>query len=426
MKRLFVFCMMAMVASVIQAQTASRHERSEFSFKNSKVKNADGEISHVKVGAYVGNQLVKEYSFELPAPVPEDMAEHIGTFSEEDLNFDGYPDVNIYLGYMGGFANNTWHEALLWDQQQRCFVEAEDFSGIGEPMRNPETKSISTVLSAGPDHRVSTYYRWKGNTLVKYFENTWAIEDDEYVNFDGLLNYPCHRFDAMLDGRIPVNIVFQRTDDDVVAGYIYYPKAKNPAPIMIAGSVTPYEGTDYYHMYEYQSDGIISGEIAIEYKMEDEWKEVMSGTWKNPKTQKELQMSNLTYSCEMPKWFTQSLLTPEDPGNIGKEYSFQQWDQNYQSMMGGHITFRAAGKNKVHFDCGNVRHNIAEGSSEAGRPAELKGNRFEYRDVNECGYGFSATFYPRFVVLNTITDNESLECFGMGAAFDGIYIKVKQ
>ena len=425
MKRLFVFCMMAIVVGVVQAQT-TRHERSEFSFKNTKVKNADGEISHVKMGAYVSNQLVKEYTFELPAPVPEDMADLIGTVSEEDLNFDGYPDVNVYLGYMGGFANNTWHEALLWDQLQRCFVEAEDFSGIGEPMCDSEKQYISTVLSAGPDHRVSSYYRWKGNKLVKYFENTWAIEDDEYVNFDGLLNYPCHRFDAMLDGRIPVNIVFQRTDDDVVAGYIFYPKAKNPAPIMIAGIVTQYEGTDYYHMYEYQSDGIISGEIAIEYKMEDEWKEVMSGTWKNPKTQKELVMNNLTYSREMPKWFTQSLLTPEDPGNIGKEYSFQKWDQNYQSMMGGHITFRAAGKNKVHFECGNVRHNIAEGGSETGRPAELKGNRFEYRDVNECGYGFSATFYPRFVVLNTITDNESLECFGMGAAFDGIYIKVKQ
>jgi hypothetical protein len=30
------------------------------------------------------------------------------------------------------------------------------------------------------------------------------------------------------------------------------------------------------------------------------------------------------------------------------------------------------------------------------------------------------------VVLNTISDNESLDCFGAFSSFDGIYIKVKQ
>lgn len=409
----------------VQAQTAGSRERNAFSFKNSKVKNAEGEISHVKVGAYVGNQLIKEFTFELPVAVSEEMAEHLGTVSEEDLNFDGYPDADIYLGYMGGFANNTYHEALLWDQKNRRFIETEGFSGIGEPQCDAEKKCIQTVLSSGPDHRVTTYYRWQGNKLVEYFEDQWAMEDEEYVDYSSLLNYPCHRFDAMLDGRIPVNIVFQRTEEGTVGGYIYYPKAKNPAPILVAGSVQQYEGTDFYHLDEYQADGTISGFININYK-KVEWEEVMKGTWTNPKTQKDLAMSNITYSRVMPKWFTKSLLTPEDPGNIGKEYSFQQWDQNYQSMMGGHITFRAAGKNKVHFDCSNVRHNIATGKSENGRPAELKGNKFEYRNVNECGYGFKATFYPQFVVLKTITDRETLDCFGMGAAFDGIYIKVKQ
>ena len=73
-----------------------------------------------------------------------------------------------------------------------------------------------------------------------------------------------------------------------------------------------------------------------------------------------------------------------------------------------------------------VRHNIAEGQSDPDRPALLRGNMFEYNDVNECGYGFRATFYTRFAFLETITGNESLGCFGMGASFDGVYIKVKQ
>jgi len=80
----------------------------------------------------------------------------------------------------------------------------------------------------------------------------------------------------------------------------------------------------------------------------------------------------------------------------------------------------------VHFECANVVRNIAEGKSEEGRPAVLNGNVFEYRDVNECGYGFKATFYPKFVVLDSVTEGETLDCFGVWSSFTGIYIKVKQ
>ena len=404
--------------------SATAQERGDFTFKTTKVTNGDGELSHVKVGAYVGKKLILEKTYEMVPALSEGLAQHVGTISEEDLNFDGYPDVDIYLGYMGGFANNTWHEALLWDQKQHGFVEAEGYN-IGEPMTVPEKKYIYNVLSAGPDHRVSTYYRWKGNKLQEYFCNTWAIEDDDYVNFEGLLNYPCYRFDAKLDGRIPVNIVFQRTDDDILAGYIYYPKAKTPAPIMIVGSVVQYGDKLYYHLDEYQPDGIITGNIHLETPVEYDYFSKMEGTWTNPKTEKQMQMADLHYSQEMPTWFTESMLTPEDPGNIGREYSFQQWNPNYQDMMGGHISFRAAGKNKVHFECCNVRHNIAEGRSDDGRPAVLKGNMFEYYD-SDCDYGFRATFFPRFVVLETVTKASSYDCFGAGATFDGVYIKIKQ
>ena len=423
-RKLLFFVLALLPATMAMAQ--SDPERSDFTFKSSKVLDANGEVSHVKVGAYIGKKLVKEMTYEIFPPLSVEVAEHVGAVSEADLNFDGYPDADIYLGYWGGFANNTQHEALLWDQTEHCFVEADGYSGIGEPVVDEERQCILTTLSAGPDHRVTTYYKWQANKLIEYLSNTWVIEGDDYVSFDGVMNYPCYRFDARLDGRIPVNIVFQRSDEDIVAGYIYYPKAKTPAPIMIMGSVTSYNGTDHYALYEYQADGIITGNIHIAMSVDPNTEEKLQGTWTNPKTRKEMVMQDLYFNHEAPRWFTQSLLTPEDPGNIGREYSFQEWNLGAEDYMGGHITFRAAGKNKVHFECGNVRHNIAEGRSDNDRPAQLKGNVFEYRDVNECGYGFRATFFPRFVVLETITPYSSLDCFGAGAAFDGVYIKVKQ
>lgn len=306
-------------ATGIQAQP--QYERKDFTFKTTKVKNADGDISEVTFGTYAKGKLVKEYTFELSAPLSEDMAELIGTYYEEDLNFDGYPDVDVYMGYYGGFANNTQHEALLWDQQHHCFVYPEGYAGIGEPMLDAEKKCITTTLSEGPDKRVTSYYRWQGHQLQLYLEDVWLIEgtDDDYVSFDDMLNLPLQRYNAKLDGRISVIIAFQKNDDNKVAGYIYYPKAKTPAPIMITGSVTQQDGADYYSLNEYQPDGTVSGYIRLQHQLVDGWNHKVEGTWTNPKTHKEMKITDAFYSQVCPKWFTKSLFAPGNPGNIGRK-----------------------------------------------------------------------------------------------------------
>ena len=414
------------VAVGAQAQGIGKYKRNDFSFKSTKVKNAEGELTHVKVGAYVGNKLVDEFTIELGGVPMETTADAVGTISETDLNNDGIPDVNIYLGYYGGHPNDVYYEALIWDSELGRFLQADGYKELAEPMVDDQTHLIYTNLRDGPEKRVMDYYGWQRNKIRHLRSETFAIEDGGSTDFSGLLDFPCSRIDAKLDGRIPVIIVFQENNDDNAAGYIYYPKAKNPAPIMVAGYVTHGKDGDFYSLNEYQADGIITGTIVIQQQLVDGWDHQVTGTWTNPKTQKELKLADVKFSREMPDWFNKSLLAPEDPGNIGREYSFQRWRQGYDAYMGGHISFRAAGKNKVYFECGNVINNIAEGRSDDGRPAVLKGNRFEYREVNECHYGFSATFFPRFVILKTITDYETLGCFGAHSAFDGVYIKIKQ
>ena len=414
------------VAVGAQAQGVGKYKRNDFSFKSTKVKNAEGELTHVKVGAYVGNKLVDEFTIELGGVPMETTADAVGTISEADLNNDGIPDVNIYLGYYGGHPNDVYYEALIWDSELGRFLQADGYKELAEPMVDDQTHLIYTNLRDGPEKRVMDYYGWQRNKIRHLRSETFAIEDGGSTDFSGLLDFPCSRIDAKLDGRIPVIIVFQENNDDNAAGYIYYPKAKNPAPIMVAGYVTHGKDGDFYSLNEYQADGIITGTIVLQQQLVDGWDHQVTGTWTNPKTQKELKLADVKFSREMPDWFNKSLLAPEDPGNIGREYSFQRWRQGYDAYMGGHITFRAAGKNKVYFECGNVINNIAEGRSDDGRPAVLKGNRFEYREVNECHYGFSATFFPRFVILKTITDYETLSCFGAHSAFDGVYIKIKQ
>ena len=293
---LVVFCLCFFVS----AKAQNKYERKDYTFKVTKETNSSGEVDKVSLFAYVGKQLVKKYTFEVLSPVPKDLAEIIGSISENDINFDGYPDIDIYLGNIGGGANNTQHEAMLWNQKKHCFEVPEGYSGIGEPQFDGEKKIIFTTLSAGPDARVTTYYRWQGSTLCEYLSDTWKIDDDKVVDFSGMLNLPLQRLDAKLNGRIPVIIAFQKDAEGIVAGYIYYPRAKNPAPIMIKGVFD----RGIYDLSERQPDGSTTGYICLKCDENMNW----SGSWANPTTHKELKLTDIYFSHEVPKWFTKSLL----------------------------------------------------------------------------------------------------------------------
>lgn len=236
-------------------------------------------------------------------------------------------------------------------------------------------------------------------------------------------NEPEYVFKGTLNGKIAVELTLESGKNNVVAGYIYYPRAKNPAPILVVGELRWEDPYNMVYIKEYQPDGTISGRMYMKFSEVEGDYEFVEGTWTNPKTEAELPM-RLRSVFQKPSWYVETPLKPEDPGNIGREYGYTFWNNNYKSMMGGNVTFKAAGKNKVHFEVSNCPQNIAEGGSEPGRPAVLNGNEFEYREVNECHYGFRATFYKRFVVLETIAGTDQLSnCFGMGVAFDGVYIR---
>ena len=311
--KLLLLWLLCVACVPVQAQGHRPYERGDFTFKTTKIKDANGEYAQVKVGAYVGNDLIRERTYEMVPTSSESVAEHLGRVSEEDINFDGYPDVDIYLGYMGGFANNIYHEGWLWDQTSHSFVDAEGYGGIGDPVCDSEKKYICTILSNGPNHRVTTYYRWQGHRLQEYLTNTWAIDSDDYEDFSGLLNAPCYRFDAKLDGRIPVNVVFQKNEAGILAGYIYYPRAKRPAPILIRGSVSQHDGTDHFQLTEYMPDGHVTGEISLRVKLDEYYYgRTVEGEWTNPETKTPMTMQGLRFSREMPKWFTKSVL-PSEP-----------------------------------------------------------------------------------------------------------------
>lgn len=235
-----------------------------------------------------------------------------------------------------------------------------------------------------------------------------------------------YSFEGVLGEKIPFKIKFCVNHDEIAVGEIYYPKASHPAPILIVGTLRE-DGS--YRMNEYQADGTVTGCMIIKIAGEDtaDGPYIERGSWMNPQTFKEFKMNKTRFNNESVD--VGRYLDYEDPQNIGREYAYHIWNPLFKRMGGGKVKFRGAGVHKIHFEVENSPRNTAEGASDPDRPAQLGDNTYDYFDyynVNDCGYGFHASFFKRFVVLKTLTPSESTRCFGMGASFDGVYIKVKQ
>lgn len=241
-------------------------------------------------------------------------------------------------------------------------------------------------------------------------------------------------FSGKMDGKISVIIAFDYHVDNEhrPAGYIYYPKAKNPAPILIVGNYLQEDSVFVFE--EYQPDGTISG--TLYFKVDGfEYADgpfIAEGEWSNSKTGKSFSLNGLrSYdyyhgASYAPEWFDHPAFHRADPAHVGKHYCYKQWNDGYNSYMGGDVTFRAAGKDKVHFDISNCPGNIAEGKSTPGRPAVLQEGYFKYDNVNECGYGFECRLYDKYLIITSTTDTETYGCFGAFTTFEGVYVKVEE
>ena len=126
-------------------------------------------------------------------------------------------------------------------------------------------------------------------------------------------DYEHHVFKGMLNGKIAVEIAFQTAYNDgdwLTAGYIYYPKAKSPAPILIVGTgldVDPKlpasENLERLRFEEFQDDGSITGRFELMYYEVEGDFHFYKGSWTNPATGKSLPMTGMTESFSLPDWY---------------------------------------------------------------------------------------------------------------------------
>ena len=150
-----------------------------------------------------------------------------------------------------------------------------------------------------------------------------------------------HIFVGTMNGKIPVEVAWQSNLDGRMAGYIYYPNASKPAPILIVGHygrVNPKERNSEYlnrvDFTEYQKDGSITGRFTLVFTEVEGDYEFVRGEWTNPTTGKKLPMK-MQSRFELPSWFvvTPNALTLPDRSAYTFHHSFTKDDNGWLQQI---------------------------------------------------------------------------------------------
>ena len=141
----------------------------------------------------------------------------------------------------------------------------------------------------------------------------------------GLCAQVAYVFKGKLNGKIAVEIAYEEMGDRN-AGYIYYPNAKNPAPILIAGtsknrSVKGNNNHYFITANEYQADGSITGKLDLHITEVESDVTFIDGRWTNPATGKSMALTNVMVLYDLPAWYPGTPKALTAPGR--KDYTFK-------------------------------------------------------------------------------------------------------
>lgn len=146
-----------------------------------------------------------------------------------------------------------------------------------------------------------------------------------------------HAFKAMLNGKIAIEVAFQTTNDDgnwQTAGYIYYPKAKSPAPILIVDNwngETPAVSEDdnvfNRRFMEFQTDGENTGMLYLTYAEVEGDFQILKGYWKHPTTGKVMHLTNIEDMREFPTWWPGSPEVSSNPDRTAWKFLYKLEDK---------------------------------------------------------------------------------------------------
>ncbi len=156
-------------------------ERGDYSFATSLEKNENGLVAAVNVDGLISNGKtnVFQYQCELIQEYEESELSNVDWIGQEDINFDGYPDLTIYKGTNVVGRVSEFKEAFLWNQKEHCFDYLEDFGEIQNPQIDEANKCITAVYRSDINELTNRTYRCVDGKMKLIKETKSPLIDED-------------------------------------------------------------------------------------------------------------------------------------------------------------------------------------------------------------------------------------------------------
>ncbi len=144
--------------------------------------NDEGDIENIYIDYMTPDGQEHHIICELPWTMNANVFANC-VIEEEDINFDGIPDMQVPVGFFDGTGHNPMYMYYVWDVEDHQFMELPDPLFIA-PVLDQESRSItSSLVQENPDnHQAYTIYFqkyvWKGDKLelTKEWSEEFTLE----------------------------------------------------------------------------------------------------------------------------------------------------------------------------------------------------------------------------------------------------------
>ncbi len=158
-------------------------EREDYRFDVSFGTDSEGYIGRIFVKAYTpqSDEPAMEFERDLverlaEAPSPEEAARWVNDTT--DINFDGIPDLMVYIGLNAVGRVSEYYDGFVWNDEEKCFAMVLDFDLISNPVIHPDTKTITSTARTDAVEITTWTYAWVDGYLEIIDETTSTFGDE--------------------------------------------------------------------------------------------------------------------------------------------------------------------------------------------------------------------------------------------------------
>ena len=165
-------------AEAVETVAKAASERDGYTFNTTFRKDENGQCDAIVLTCQKGEKS-QQFVSELIWPKDMDFLGGAGEVEEEDINFDGIPDVQLYLGNFTIDSPMEYYAAYVWDEASQSFQEVETYAGLPNPVINTEKQRIICSYYDASGAFNEEIYGWKDRTLNLIESHVEEAEEDE-------------------------------------------------------------------------------------------------------------------------------------------------------------------------------------------------------------------------------------------------------